>query len=88
MTSRPTLRTLPLIPITLRWGVVLAFVVALISGISVFVNAFAVKQLPDAAVYTTLKNGVAALILIIAALAVVPRPRSVHSIAGRGPRCR
>jgi drug/metabolite transporter (DMT)-like permease len=64
---------LPLIPITLRWGVVLAFVVALISGVSVFVNAFAVKQLPDAAVYTTLKNGVAALILIVAALAVVPR---------------
>ena len=53
----------PLIPITLRWGVILAFGVALISGVSVFVNGFAVKQVPDAAVYTTLKNGVAALIL-------------------------
>ena len=63
----------PLIPITLRWGVILAFAVALISGVSVFVNGFAVKQLPDAAVYTTLKNGVAALILIVVALAVVPR---------------
>jgi len=63
----------PLIPVTLRWGVILAFVVALISGVSVFVNGFAVKQLPDAAVYTTLKNGVAALILIAMALAVVPR---------------
>src|SRR6185503_13492953 len=29
---------------------------------------FAVKQLPDAAVYTTLKNAVAALILIVAAI--------------------
>ena len=63
----------PLVPITLRWGVILAFAVALISGVSVFVNGFAVKQLPDAAVYTTLKNGVAALILIAVALAVVPR---------------
>jgi len=63
----------PLIPISLRWGVILAFAVALISGVSVFVNGFAVKQLPDAAVYTTLKNGVAALILIVVALAVVPR---------------
>jgi drug/metabolite transporter (DMT)-like permease len=63
----------PRIPVTLRWGVLLAFGVALISGISVFVNGFAVKQLPDAAVYTTLKNGVAALILVGFALAVVPR---------------
>ena len=52
----------PLIPITLRWGVILAFGVAIISGVSVFVNGFAVKQLPDAAVYTTLKIGLAALI--------------------------
>jgi len=63
----------PLIPITLRWGVILAFAVALISGVSVFVNGFAVKQLPDAAVYTTLKNGVAALILVALAVALVPR---------------
>jgi len=63
----------PRIPLTLRWGVVLAFVVAVISGISVFVNGFAVKQLPDAAVYTTLKNGVAALILIVLAGALVTR---------------
>lgn len=64
---------MPAIPITLRWGVVLAVGAAVISGVSVFVNGFAVKQLPDAAVYTTLKNGVAALILFAIALAVVPR---------------
>ena len=63
----------PMIPVTLRWGVLLAFAVALISGVSVFVNGFAVKQLPDAAVYTTLKNGVAALILVALAVALVPR---------------
>jgi drug/metabolite transporter (DMT)-like permease len=59
------------IPNTTGWGVALAFVVALISGVSVFINSYAVKQVPDAAVYTTLKNGVAALILIgLAALVV------------------
>jgi drug/metabolite transporter (DMT)-like permease len=55
------------------WGVALAAMTAVISGVSIFVNGFAVKQLPDAAVYTTLKNGVAAVILIALAAAVVPR---------------
>ena len=65
MTTRPDVAARPLrIPDTTGWGVALAFVVALISGVSVFVNGYAVKQVPDAAVYTTLKNGVAALILI------------------------
>ena len=63
----------PRIPITTGWGVALAFGVALISGVSVFVNGYAVTQLPDAAVYTTLKNGVAALLLIGVALLVVRR---------------
>jgi drug/metabolite transporter (DMT)-like permease len=50
------------------WGVALAFGAALISGLAIYLNAFAVKQLPDAAVFTTLKNAVAAIILIGAAL--------------------
>ena len=59
------------IPVTTAWGIALAFGVALISGVSVFINGYAVKQVPDAAVYTTLKNGVAALLLIgVACLAV------------------
>jgi EamA-like transporter family. len=62
----------PRIPLTARWGVGLAVVAAVISGFSIFINGFAVKQLPDPAVYTTLKNGVAALILLGVALAVVP----------------
>lgn len=61
------------IPGTLRWGVGLAFATALISGFSIFVNGFAVKQLPDPAVYTTLKNGVAAVLLIGLAAATVRR---------------
>ena len=62
------------IPLTTRWGVGLAVIAAIISGVSIFINGFAVKQLPDPAVYTTIKNGVAALLLLGVALAVVPRP--------------
>lgn len=72
-TERDPAAARPRIPITTRWGVALAFGVALISGVSVFVNGYAVKQVPDAAVYTTLKNGVAALLLIGVALLAVRR---------------
>ncbi|MFL5723356.1 MAG: EamA family transporter [Chloroflexota bacterium] len=68
------------IPDTTGWGVALAFVVALISGISVFANSYGVKQVPDPAVYTTLKNGVAALILIGFA-ALVVRGAEVRALA-------
>jgi hypothetical protein len=49
-------------------GIVLAVAAALISGLAIYLNASAVKQLPDAAVYTTLRNGVSAAILILLAL--------------------
>ena len=78
MTAQPTIR----IPQTLRWGVILALGTALISGVSIFVNAFAVKQLPDPAVYTTLKNGIAGLILVGLAVATV-RPAAVASVPAR-----
>ena len=67
---------------TLKWGVILALATALISGVSIFVNGLAVKQLPDPALYTTLKNGVAALVLIGLALATV-RPATVRAIPRR-----
>ena len=73
MTRPPVVARLPRIPLTMGWGVGLAALTALISGVSVFVNSYAVKELPDAAVYTTLKNGVAAAILLLVAAAVVPR---------------
>jgi drug/metabolite transporter (DMT)-like permease len=57
------------IPVTQGWGVVLAVMTALVSGVSIYVNAFGVKQVPDAAVYTTLKNGVAAAVLLAVLLA-------------------
>jgi drug/metabolite transporter (DMT)-like permease len=45
-------------------GLLLAVGAALISGLAIYLNSFAVKQVPDAAVYTTLKNGVAAALLV------------------------
>jgi drug/metabolite transporter (DMT)-like permease len=70
------------IPDTLRWGVLLALGTAAISGVSIFVNASAVKQLPDPALYTTLKNGIAGLVLIGLALATI-RPASVRAVSAR-----
>ncbi len=63
-------------------GIALAFVTALVSGVSIFVNAAGVKQVPDAAVYTTGKNLVAALILL-ALLAIVGGRSSVRSLDRR-----
>jgi drug/metabolite transporter (DMT)-like permease len=70
------------LPDGIRWGVGLAFATALISGVSVFVNASAVKLVPDAAVYTTLKNGVAAALLLGLVVASV-RPADVRALDRR-----
>ena len=51
-------------------GILLALGTAAISGLAVYLNAFGVKLVPDAAVYTTAKNGVAAIILVGLALAL------------------
>lgn len=56
-------------------GIALALVTALISGVAIFVNSYAVKEIADAALFTTLKNGVAALALL-----------GVTVLAARGPR--
>jgi drug/metabolite transporter (DMT)-like permease len=75
-------RTTPRIPSTVRWGVLLALGTAMISGVSIYVNGFAVKQLPDPAVYTTLKNGVAAILLVVLAAATV-RHAEIRAIPRR-----
>jgi len=51
-----------------RRGVGLAFVAAVISGFSIFVNASGVKAVPDAALYTTGKNAIAAIVLLAGAM--------------------
>jgi drug/metabolite transporter (DMT)-like permease len=60
-----------------RIGIYLALGTALISGVSVFLNASAVRQFSDPATYTTLKNAVAAIILVGALLAVGGVPRAL-----------
>jgi drug/metabolite transporter (DMT)-like permease len=62
-------------------GIYLALGTAAISGVSVFVNGFAVKQFPDPATFTTLKNAVAALLLVGALFAMGGVPRR---LGGRG----
>jgi drug/metabolite transporter (DMT)-like permease len=49
-------------------GIALAFGTAAISGVSVFVNAYGVRVVHDATVYTTAKNLVAAVVLILLAV--------------------
>jgi len=60
-------------------GVSLALGTALISGVAVFLNSQAVRQFPDATLFTTLKNGVAAVVLLSAAAAIGGMPRQLGS---------
>ncbi len=58
------------LPRNLRTGVLLAFATALISGVSIYVNKFAVSAVPDAVLFTTLKNtlvGIAIITVILVA---------------------
>ncbi len=52
----------------MRRGILLALGTAAISGLAIYLNGYGVKAVPDAAVYTTAKNGVAAIILVALAL--------------------
>src|SRR3954462_2895285 len=58
-------------------GVLLALATAAISGLSVYLNAFGVKLVSDAAVYTTAKNAVAAVVLVTIALLLGARHEAV-----------
>ena len=64
-----------------RRGVALAVVTAVISGVAVYVNSFGVaawKEFGGAASYTTVKNLVAAL-LLVALLGIAPRAQETPS---------
>jgi drug/metabolite transporter (DMT)-like permease len=63
-------------------GLLLAAATATISGVSVFLNATAVKHVPDAAVFTTLKNTVAVVVLLGLAWVAV-KPAEVRAIGQR-----
>jgi drug/metabolite transporter (DMT)-like permease len=67
-------------------GIGLAILTALISGVSVWVNASAVRAVGDPILFTTLKNGIAAVLLV--ALAAVLVDRAPARIAALRPRDR
>lgn len=69
--------SVPTVDRSTQTGILLAVGTALISGFAVFVNGFAVKQFPDPATFTTLKNAVAAVILVAAAMAAGGLPRGL-----------
>lgn len=56
-------------------GIALACATAAISGLAVFVNGYAVKRFDDATAYTTAKNGVAAVLLLMLAAPALARVR-------------
>lgn len=63
-------------------GISFALVTALISGVAIFINSFAVKAISDAAVFTLLKNGFAAIVLVAVAL-LATRARLALPSGGR-----
>jgi drug/metabolite transporter (DMT)-like permease len=71
------------VPRTVEWGIFLAILTAVISGVAVYVNAFAVREFGDATLFTTLKNGVAAMILTGVLVADRPARRAVRHLSGR-----
>ena len=71
-------------PGQVRTGLWLALAAAIVSGVAVFVNAYGVRAVPDATVYTTAKNLVAATVLIGLFVANRPaRPTPVRLTPGR-----
>jgi len=70
-------------------GIGLALVTACVSGVSVYVNGHAVKHFDDATVYTTAKNAVAGVLLLLLAVGV-PRAAGATRVGrassrGQGP---
>jgi len=57
-----------------RIGLAMAAVTALVSGVSIFINATAVRAFDNPVVFTTLKNGVAAVFLMAIAIVAVRGP--------------
>jgi drug/metabolite transporter (DMT)-like permease len=80
MTAHKRLGRIGSVPRTTAWGLSLALLTALISGVSVWLNSFGVREVPDAALYTTLKNGVAAMLLVGALMASTGGPVAVRSL--------
>ena len=63
-------------------GVALAFATACISGVSIWVNSRAVPHFADATVYTTAKNAVAGLVLLLLALTLPAARATAKPVLG------
>jgi drug/metabolite transporter (DMT)-like permease len=64
-------------------GIGLAFVTAIVSGVSIYLNGHAVKHFGNPTVYTTAKNAVAGVLLLVLALAPARRERRTERPRGR-----
>lgn len=64
MTTRPAARRATLDPDRHRTGIALAGLATVLSGVAVLVNGTAVRAVGDPTLYTTLKNAVAAVVLV------------------------
>jgi len=63
-------------------GIALAFLTALISGVSVFVNAYAIKEFSSPTLFATLKNTIVGIVL----LALLLRPAAFQQVRQLTPR--
>lgn len=64
-------------------GYRLAALAAVISGFSIYVNSFGVRVLPDSTLYTTLKNGVAGVLLLVPVLLLARCRAELRTVSGR-----
>ena len=64
-------------------GIALAFVTAVVSGVSVYVNSRGVAHFDDATVYTTAKNALAGALLLALAVPLIASRRPSDGRAGR-----
>ena len=69
-----------------RTGLLLSLLAAAISGVSIFVNGYGVRAVGNAAVYTTAKNAVAAVLLV--AFVILAHARRDPSVTVTRPRGR
>src|SRR5262249_45084271 len=76
-------------PMTTRsTGLALAFATACISGVSIYVNGHAVRHFGDATVYTTAKNLVAGLLLLVLALTALRPAAGARAVLPKTARRR
>ncbi len=68
---------------TAPMGYRLALIAAAISGLSIYVNSFAVRLVPDATLYTTLKNAVTGILLLLPLIALARLRSELRRLSAR-----